>query len=170
MVIIKPQYIEIIVRGKDSDIEDVALETGISDFAIDSYDSGKTAFQIPTDWNGWVKNRVLEVVDEKFDKDAYFGLSMVSQDSIAVFDDKGEKADSFLVKDDGTAKPKWIKKKMVIVKEIVDESDAKRILVSGWRFDGRFAPPIVNFLDLNILTTSLPNFFSIDNFVFGRNK
>ena len=169
MAIIKPQFIEIIARGDSSEIENAAYETGITDFAIDTFeDKGKVAFQIPTDWNGWVKNRVLEVINEKFDKDAYFGLSLISKDSIAVYDDRGEKADSFVVRGDDEGKTKWIKKKMVIVKEIIDEVDAKRVLVSGWRFDGRYAPPIVNFLDLNLLVTSLPSHFSVDNFVFGR--
>jgi len=166
METVKPQYVEIIIRGNEYDVEDIAIDTGINEFSVGSDDKDKFVYQVPCDWDGWAKSRVFSMIDSKFGREAYFGLSLVSMDKLEVYDDKGEKADSFSVSDDGVAKTKWVKKKMVVVKRIGDQnSESKWVLVSGWRFDGRYSPPMLNFLDLKILTSGLPPTFNLDDIV-----
>jgi hypothetical protein len=163
METIKPQFIEIIVRGKKIDVEKAATDTGISEFMVGSDDENKYVFQIPTDWDGWNKNRVFEMIDSKFSKEAYFGLSLVSMENLLVVDDKGEVADSFPVSHGGVAQTKWVKKKMIIVKRIMDKNrESKWVLVSGWKFDGRYTPPMTNFLDLKVQRSGLPRNFNFD--------
>jgi hypothetical protein len=162
MEVIKPQYVDIIIRGEENAVNKVAQEAGFSEFSVGSNDEGKYIFQIPTDWNGWTKSRVFELVDSKFSKEAYFGLSFVSIDDISVIDEKGEEIESFPVSHEGTAKSKWVKKKMILVKRIKDEAkDSKWLLISGWKFDGRYSPPMINFLDLKCLTSELSPKFGL---------
>jgi len=166
MEVIKPQFIDIIIRGEETAVNEIAKEAGFSEFSVGSNDEGKYIFQIPTDWVGWTKNRVFEMVDGKFSKEAYFGLSFVSMDDILVIDEKGERVDPFPVSHEGTAKSKWVKKKMILVKKIEDEwrggdAKAKWLLISGWKFDGRYSSPMINFLDLKCLTSEFSPKFGL---------
>ena len=56
---------------------------------------------------------------------------------------------------------------LVVVKRIGDQTtdSSKWVLVSGWRFDGRYSPPMLNFLDLKILTSGLPPTFNLDDII-----
>jgi len=163
METVKPQFVDIIIRGDEDTVERVSREAGFNEFSVGSNDEDKYVFQIPSNWEGWNKSRVFETVDASFGKEAYFGLSFVSIDNVQVVDEKGERIESFAVSHEGVAKTKWVKKKIIIVKRIEDGSrDSKWILVSGWKFDGRYSPPMVNFLDLKCLKSELSSRFSLE--------
>lgn len=166
METIKPQYIEIIVRGNDTDVNETAKEVGIDGFKVGSDDAGKHVYQIPIEWADWAKSRVFDAIATKFGQEAYFGLSLVSLDDLVVVDDGGNRTDGFPVNHEGVTKTKWVKKKMIIIKNIMDSNrDSKWLLVSGWQFDGRYTPPMVNFLDVKMMKAGLPARFSFDRLV-----
>jgi len=163
MKTVKPQYVDIIIRGEQERVDKISKEAGFDEFSVGSNDEDKYVFQIPSDWSGWNKNRVFEMVDAEFGKEAYFGLSFVSIDNVQVVDERGDRIESFAVSHEGVAKTKWVKKKIIIVKRIDDGSrDSRWLLVSGWKFDGRYNPPMVNFLDLKCLKSELYSRFSLE--------
>lgn len=148
---LKPQYIEVVVRGNEKEIEKLAKEFSIDEFLF-GVSENRFSYQIPISWTGWFKDRILEVISDKFGKNAYFGIAFVSVSDKIVVDENGELIEPFIVLDNNVKKKKWVKKRMLIIDTEVSDSETW-FYVYGWKYDGRYNPPLVKFLEIKSLDT-----------------